>query len=193
MDWWNPTDWTAGTWGALAAWVTVGVAAAAARYGLHQVREARRTREEQAQPFVVVDLEPSPVSHFHMDLVIKNTGSTLARDVTFAFDPPLQSVFSSRPASDYPVTEAAILRDGILTMPPGKEFRLLFESMPERFKSDLPRSHEVTVNFSSTRGPMTPLVYRLDFDAYFNTERFRIYGMHDAAKALHEIERHLRN
>jgi hypothetical protein len=151
MDWWNPTDWTAAAWTAIAAWGTLGIAGIAAVFAWHQVREARRTREEQAQPFVVVDFEPSGAGGGLMDLVIRNTGKTLARDIKIDFDPPLESdYFSKPPHNAYDIAEAKILREGIPTMPPGKEYRLLFERMPDRFASTLPRSYTSTVGFSST-------------------------------------------
>ena len=45
--------WAAEGWAALAQWVTAGIAGAAAVFALNQVREARRTREQQAEPHVV--------------------------------------------------------------------------------------------------------------------------------------------
>jgi hypothetical protein len=69
------------------------VIVAAAVVAWRQVKEARRLRdeqrrlrEEQARPFVLIDFHPWSTI---IELKITNTGRTLARDVRFAFDPPL--------------------------------------------------------------------------------------------------------
>jgi hypothetical protein len=85
------TDW-------LTAIGTVGtllIAAAAAIVAFRQLREARQLREDQAQPFVIVDVEPSAVSRHFINLIIRNTGRTLARDATIKFKPPIESTIDS--------------------------------------------------------------------------------------------------
>lgn len=81
-------DWTAAGWAAVAAWATFLVAVAAAAFAWRQVLEARKTREDQAQPFVVVDFEPSKAGRIFMDLVVRNTGTTLATNVRMTFNLP---------------------------------------------------------------------------------------------------------
>lgn len=66
------------------------VLTAAAVFGRHQLNEAKDLREAQTRPFVVIDLGSS--AHTLFDLVVKNIGPTLARDVRFEFDPPIRKV-----------------------------------------------------------------------------------------------------
>jgi hypothetical protein len=185
---WKPEDWSA-----LAAATTTLIALVATAIAIIQVRQARKLREEQAQPFVIVDFEPSSASNIFLDLVIKNTGQTLARDVKITFEPPLKSAYYSSPGApeQYDIMQAAIIREGIPTLPPGKEFRIHFERMPDRFTSDLPRSYTATVRFSSNRRVERPLIYRLDLDIYFGTRHLTIYGTHHIAKAVDETRKTL--
>ena|SRR6266540_1335421 len=83
---WSPADWAAA--GTVA---TAIVALVAAWVGFRQVREARTLREEQAQPFIVVDFEPSRAWRNAINLVIENTGKTLAKNVKVTFEPSLES------------------------------------------------------------------------------------------------------
>lgn len=154
-------DYSPDAWSAIAAAATLVVAVVAAGFAWRQVREAQKTREEQAQPFVVVDLDRTEASRIHMDLVIVNTGTTLAKDVRVAFDPPLRSTLTER-NQQYDLADAAIISHGIPTMPPGREFRMLFESMPGLFESDLPRTYGAVVSFRDSRGRPYQLDYRLD-------------------------------
>ena len=152
--------------------------------------EARKTREEQAQPFVVVDFDRTQASRIHMDLVIVNTGTTLAKAVKVTFDPPLRSTLTERD-QQYRLADAAIISEGISTMPPGREFRLLFDSMPALFGSDLPRVYNAVVSFKDSRGRPHQLDYRLDLNVYFGWMRIDVKGKHQAVTALEGIEKTL--
>jgi hypothetical protein len=84
------TDWAAVT--AWAAWATVAVYVVLGIFAWIQVLQARRLREEQARPFVIVDFEPG----FLVYLTVENIGRTMARDVTIRFDKPLASTSQGR-------------------------------------------------------------------------------------------------
>lgn len=106
-------------WSALAAWATVVIAAGAAIFAWSQVREARRTREEQAQPNVVLFTELNPSAKQFIEIVVKNYGTTPAYHVKAAFDPPLKAtpnLVSKGKLADVPVPEFPILA-------PGQEWR----------------------------------------------------------------------
>jgi hypothetical protein len=77
LDW-----WTANRVAAAAATGQLLVLVLAALYARAQVREARKLRQDQARPSVVVDFEPeqSPC----MNLVVANPGKTMARNVAEA-------------------------------------------------------------------------------------------------------------
>src|SRR5262245_56092935 len=77
----------ADAWAALAQWITVGIAIVAALVAYFQVREARRTREKQAQPNVVVYIDHNAHNWHYMDLVIKNFGQTAAYNVKLNLEP----------------------------------------------------------------------------------------------------------
>ena len=88
-----PPSWTdVGTFVVLAAQLLVLVVAAV--FAGCQVWEARRLREAQIRPFVVIDFE---VWRGFIELKIKNFGSTLARNIKFTFDPPVQTTFDADP------------------------------------------------------------------------------------------------
>ena len=75
----------AAAWSALGTWVTVVIYGALLIYAIRQVGEATRLRRAQTRPFVVVDLEPG----WLIFLTVENIGSTVARNVTFNFEPAL--------------------------------------------------------------------------------------------------------
>jgi hypothetical protein len=137
-----PWHWTSATWAGL----TFVVLTAAALIGWWQVRESRRLREAQARPFVIVDLE---VGTTIAELKITNIGRMLARDVSFRFEPRIQSSWDSDPGQT-PLAETNLLTKGIPSLPPGKVIRTLFDRIPDRLEEGLPDDYEVEVTY---RGP----------------------------------------
>jgi hypothetical protein len=159
--WWGLD---AATWTALAAWATVIVYIGLFFYARRQVGEARRLREEQARPFVVVDFELG----FLVFLTVENLGRTMARNVTIRLDKPLDSTLPEPHDFD----ESPIFRgEPIPALPPGKQVRVLFDQAAARLASDLPRSYEVEVRY---RGPFgqkyEPDTYRLDLGVYSGSQ-----------------------
>lgn len=68
--WLSPWDWTATDWAGVQCIVLI----VAAFIAFRQVREARRLREAQAQPFVVVDFEADQQTQA-IYIVISNAGA----------------------------------------------------------------------------------------------------------------------
>ena len=106
----NGTDWTAVA--AWAAWATVGIYIVLGLFAWRQVGEARKLREEQARPFVIVDFEPG----FLVYLTVENLGRTMAREVSICFDKPLESSLSGRRELD----ESPLFREPIPALPPAR-------------------------------------------------------------------------
>jgi hypothetical protein len=160
--WW---DRDAAAWTALAAWATVIVYIGLFFYARRQVGEARRLREEQARPFVVVDFEVEPP----IILTVENLGRTLARDVTIQFDNRIETTGFLDTSKPYDVNEVRLLREPLPVLPPGKKIRVLFDSQ-QRFKSDLPLAFDVTVSYQGPLGQKYPPDrYTLDLGMYAQT------------------------
>ena len=190
----NPDDMTMWTdvVSALAAAGTFVVAVAAALFAYRQVGEARRLREEQAQPYVFVDLVPSPASSTLVDIVIKNVGATVARNVRFRFEPSIVSTLYPHAASEAKeLSEYSLFVNGIPTLPPGAEVRFLFESAPDRYqrRQELPATHRVTVTFDDSRErPCEPAEYVLDLDRQWGLLRVGVRTVHTIGKTLEQIK-----
>lgn len=168
---------------------TVGtalVALFAAIFAALQVRELRRTREDQVRPYVIVDIQPGATWDNLFDLVIENIGSTPAHGVTFEFEPPLEQSDDS----GYPISESVLLREGVLMLPPGRKIRAFFDASHKRIDTDLPMRYSVTVRLKNSNGKRQPAQrYTIDLNYMYGLTQIREYGSHDAAKALIEIQK----
>jgi hypothetical protein len=155
------TDWAAVT--AWAAWATVAVYVVLGIFAWIQVLQARRLREEQARPFVIVDFEPG----FLVYLTVENIGRTMARDVTIRFDKPLDSTLSGPREID----ESPLLRQPIPTLPPGRKIRVLFDQYAARMEAKLPLTYDVTLRYKGPFGKKEwEHPYRLDLGIYLGSQ-----------------------
>ncbi len=75
---WVPefSGWQADDWSAFGTCTTAGVAVVAAAVAWRQVREARRLREDQAQPYIAVYIETSAVSQHRPGSAARPAGAT---------------------------------------------------------------------------------------------------------------------
>lgn len=175
-------------WEALGTWATAAVAATAALFALRQVGAAREATAQAQQatieaswPYVAVFMEPSAASNVLLDLVVRNYGKTAASDVRLKADAPL------RRTGDGAEGEQVLIPEVIPTLVPEQEWRTFWDSGFERFSSDLPSSHTVTVEYSSSDGTSHRYEYVLDWNTYLSQEFIDTKTAHHAAKSLDAI------
>jgi hypothetical protein len=157
----------------------------AAVYARSQLSEARELRDAQIRPFVVIDLD-SPQRPF-VELVVKNIGTTMARDVRFDFDPVPASTMK-RTSLDH----LKMYSEGIATLPPGKEIRTLFDNAITRFKAELPDVYRVQVSYKDHEGRRSfEESIDLDFGIYWNRASVTRHGLHEIHKQLDSISTEL--
>jgi archaellum component FlaF (FlaF/FlaG flagellin family) len=151
----------------------------AAVIAYRQVQEARRVREEQAQPYVVVALEADPSAQWLLDLVIRNMGKTVAREVFVTFEPQLVSSLD-REAGGNRITEWTVLKEGIRTLVPGQSMSMLVDSLISRYagggSTQLPGRVRANVRYTDDR--KSPNSYSYEYDLDFNV----FFGSHYAGR-----------
>lgn len=162
----------------------------AAIYARGQVAEAKQLREEQGRPFVIVDLAEGSRPKTY-DIVVQNIGKTVARGVQIRFDHPQPKSSMGEIAS---LDKLKIFRDGVATMPPGKEFRATFDSGPSRHQADLPDVYSGSVTYSGPSLPSARFLglfgrrqdpdhykekFELDFGLYWNRLSVTTRDIHD--------------
>lgn len=178
----NGTDWPAVA--AWAAWATVGIYVVIGLFAWRQVHEARKLREEQARPFVIVDFEPGWLVY----LTVENLGRTMARDISIHFDKPLTSSLQGRRELD----ETPLFREPIPALPPGKKIRVLFDEFNGRTDAGLPFTYDVEVRYRGpTGGKPWQDTYRLDLGMYLGSA-FPPKGIPELVAAVENIREEIK-
>src|SRR3954453_17442073 len=184
---WPPdfTAWTPSDWSAFGTCATFAVAFVAAIYAKGQLAEARTLRKEQAQPYVAVYMQASPGHQRQIDLVVRNFGATVAKDVQVLIHPPPE-----RSGVGGGTRETLWLPDAIPALAPNQEWRTWWDDGPTRFEEGLPERHEATVTCSDSHANrMEPIAAVLDWGAYKQAHYVTTHGIHEVATALRQINR----
>jgi hypothetical protein len=153
-----------------------------------QANEARRLREEQARPFVIIDFHPWSTI---IELKIKNVGTTLARNVKFEFNPAMSTTLDDTPGRG-PIMDMNLFRNGIPSLAPGKEITILFDRFPTRVEQNLPLTYDVRVSYTDNSGTPWSEPTVLDLAMYLGTGGITRHDIHDVHKRLEEIVREIR-
>lgn len=167
-------------WQAVGTLGTLVVAIAAAVVALVQVRQAARLRREQARPYVVVYVER--VAATILDLVVKNFGTTAARDVRLSWDrpPTIRWDKESEPL------EAA---DRLPLLVPGQEWRTTWDLHGHRI-DDEEEPFVVTVASRDSAGRRLPEeTFDLDTRHFAHAMWWEKNGLHEIGDSLKKIER----
>ncbi|MEZ0384787.1 hypothetical protein [Mycobacterium sp. pW045] len=175
---------SADAWAAIAQWVTVGIAGAAALFAYRQVGEARKTREEVAQPNVVVFPDINPTQFHYLDLVIKNFGQTPAYNITLDIEPLEHAPYDSA-ITGKKVTSLYVPPE-IVVLAPGQEWRTVWESGTRRSDyetvqklhsqlemSELKSVFSGTVNYQDRDGKKFTNPIRLDINTFRSSMRIK--------------------
>ncbi len=120
-------------------------------------------RKDTAQPYVWVDVRPDDVSDVLLNLVIGNSGPTIAQNVRATIDPPLEAIDLLKDRAE---TAQDLLARGINSLPPG---RTLVWPLGQGFNildGNGPKRQTVTVTADGPFGPVPPLTYVLDLMDY---------------------------
>lgn len=182
---WKWLNDNAGAVEALASVALLLVAVVAALVAWAQVREARRLRREQAQPYVVAGMRSSAASPMIIELFFRNFGGTAAFDVKVAADPPLTTMWERGRI------EPVMLFDVLPTMVPGEEWATWWDTATTRWESGQAMSSTVTVTFRDSFGTQHLGKYVLDWNAHQHRQFVAQKGMDDLVKAATKLSENI--
>ncbi|MFJ9558282.1 hypothetical protein ACIRPH_31130 [Nocardiopsis sp. NPDC101807] len=178
-----------------AAWEQAGdarisatAAKESARYAEEQVQLSQqaleaeeRARYEARQPYVIVDIRPSDSIRKIYNLVIENIGPSVARDVQFAWDPPIRRMDADD--APYPIADARPFTHGIPMLPPGGKIVMFFgvATTLKNFDVDM---FTVTVSATGPDDIVEKHTYEIDLRLRRGVMYHDEHNFHDAVTQL---------
>lgn len=156
----------ASTWAtivsAAAAWAAVCVALiavwfsrSAAQAAKDQIENEQEARREAAQPVVWADIRPDTKQGTLLTLVVGNSGPSVATDVSISIEPPVPT---KEAGVNWSEVAQRRLRDGILSLAPGREIAWNLGTAPSLLKDRNDETvHHVTIKANGPHGPVAPV------------------------------------
>lgn len=151
------------------------------------IEEMVEDRNLEFAPYVVVYFDAQTDSPI-FDLVIKNTGKTIANQVYVTFEPPLQTSLKN-----YDLKELALLHRPIPALPPGFELRTSLDRLETRLESEtLPKLYKVTVTYTGGLSKVVrKLEYILDINMFHGILETHKSSLTDLTHVIEEIPHQL--
>jgi hypothetical protein len=157
---------------------------------LYQGREAKRARDDEDRPQIIVDADYT--GRFTTNIVVRNIGHGIAKNITFDFSAPLQST------SGHDVTELPYFRNGINFMAPQTDLPAVWDSyhnVVENLKAKgLTEGITITSHYEDRQGEkyetswtINPLL--LEGSGYSDYKGYEdeVQALQDQARALEKI------
>ncbi|NLC13821.1 MAG: hypothetical protein GX768_07250 [Chloroflexi bacterium] len=151
------------------------------------IEEMVEDRNLEFAPYVVVYFDAQTDSPI-FDLVIKNTGKTVANHINIVFEPPLQTSLKN-----YDLDRLSLIHQPIPAIPPGFELRTSIDRLETRLKSDsLPKLYKVTVTYTGgLSDAVRKIDYLLDLNMFHGILETHKSSLTDMTHVVQEIPRQL--
>lgn len=145
------------------------------------VQEMKLAREEERRPYVYVDFLFDSNIIF---VVVKNTGRNGAKNIKFTFSKPL---ISSKKRN---ISEIKLFKEGLDFLPPNKEIKTWLDTAPSFYKSGLPTSYDVEVQYIDvvSNNEYTEK-FRLDLETYKGIIYLDRKTIHNVVEELKNINK----
>ncbi|RKT36146.1 hypothetical protein DEU34_0654 [Microbacterium sp. AG1240] len=179
---WTP-DTTWAMVGALRAAAAVLVALVAAAFVIWQVRQTRLLAQEQARPYVSVWVEVDKETRSTIELHIKNTGHTAAKNIKVALTPAHEW---ARGTPGMSFMDARVFTRGLPTMPPGMDVTLAMEFTSDIADQD-PVIYTAVVTYDDSLGARLSDTFELDPQYLAGALWLDTHGVHHLAKSVRGI------
>lgn len=149
-----------------------------------QTRLQRAIADEAVQPYVWADIQPDKKQGTILDLVIGNTGPTVATDVKVTFDAQLPLSAEARMTSDYLVRTLA---KGLRSLAPGREIRWHLGTAPDLLSQDTPKPILIRVEAAGPHGPLPTLEVPVDASQWRTSKDAPDGSLHLVRKSIQEL------
>ena len=161
---------------------------------LYQGREARKARDDQDRPQIIVDADYS--GRFTTNIVVRNIGHGMAKNITFEFSAPIQTT------SGQDITELPYFKNGLNFMAPQTDIAAVWDSYQNVVQSlrdnGLTEGITITSRYEDRNGEsyetewtINPLL--LEGSGYSDYKGYedQVQALEDQARALEKISKDL--
>jgi hypothetical protein len=161
---------------------------------LYQGRQARKARDDTDRPQIIVDADYT--GRFTTNVVVRNIGNGMAKNITFEFSAPLEST------SGHDITELPYFKHGINFMAPQTDLPAVWDSYQNVVKNmrekGLTEGITIISHYEDRQGEryetswtINPLLLEGSGYSVYKGYEDEVQALEDQARALEKISRYL--
>lgn len=176
------------------ALIAAAAALASAVFVWFQVREMQRqtelqraSREAAEQPYIWADVDIQQPNGWMLELVVGNSGPTVATHVRITVDPP----FKKTPSHDLEEVLGRLAR-GISSLAPGRRLFWTLGPSPELVGGDGPFAHTISIRCDGPFGPVPETQYVINLEDYRDSDARQDGSMHEISKSVDGLTKELK-
>jgi hypothetical protein len=162
---------------------------------LYQGREARKARDDEDRPQIIVDADYT--GRFTTNIVVRNIGHGIAKNITFEFSAPLEST------SGYDITDLPYFQNGINFMAPQTDLPAVWDSYENVVKNlrdkGLMEGITIVSKYEDRQGEryettwtINPLLLEGSGYSEYKGYEDEVQALQDQAKALERISEEIK-
>lgn len=144
----------------------------------------RLLAREALQPYVWADLQPDMKQGTVLDLVVGNSGPTVATDIRVTFDPALP--VSPNWQGDV-VRLQNTLANGLHSLAPHREIRWSLGTSPDLMAEDRPQLVQIRIDANGPHGRLPELVVPVDISQWRQSKDAPDGSLHHVRKSIQDL------
>lgn len=164
-------------------WRSTEAAKRAAHAAEEQTEIQRQLRIDAALPYVWVDIRPDDATGTLINLVIGNSGPTVATNVKITVEPDLPSIAQTK---DKTAAAQDRLAEGIPSLPPGRTYNWCL-GQGFALINEMPSTYRFTVSCDGPFGAVPEIAYFVDLSALDGVLDRPSGTTHELTKAVREL------
>jgi len=169
-------------------WLSTRAAIRAARAAEEQTRIQQQLRIDAAQPYVWVDIRPDDATGTLLNLVVGNSGPTVASNVRVKVEPPLPVIEQLRERVD---TAQERLGDGLQSLAPGRSLVWPLGQGFNLLKDKGRQAYTFMITADGPFGPVPPLAYMVDMSDWRGLLDRPAGSLHQLTIAVKELTKEI--
>ena len=149
----------------------------------HQTDLQRLIAEGSVAPYIWADIRLQSRNGWNLELVIGNSGPTVATNVRISIDPPLPSDYEG----GYVLAMHRRLSEGLSSLGPGRTLHWTLGPSADLVNRPEPLAHTIRIDCDGPNGPVSTSEYVIDMADFRESVAHHDGGLIDIAKAIESL------
>jgi hypothetical protein len=151
-----------------------------AKASREQIKQQKQASKDAAQPMLWVDIRGDDGQGHALELLLGNSGPSIARNVKVTFDPAPPSTLDIKPILE-------ILKQGIALLPPGRTMRWALGAAHKTSDWDAHKAYRIRIEAEGPFGNIEPVEYAITVDHLDGSSAAPPGNLHAVAAELREM------